>query len=94
MERAVERSVIVDLGVKKLSTHQSDITVFSYFCNCKSSEQMVGHQGFLGMKTLIPLQSNFKWNLNACDCECHVSKRDSNINMTTNPYLYGLAVKQ
>ena len=46
MERAVERSVIVDLGVKKLSTHQSDITVFSYFCNCKSSEQMVGHQGF------------------------------------------------
>ena len=46
MERAVERSVIVDLGVKKLSTHQSDITVFSYFCNCKSFEQMVGHQGF------------------------------------------------
>ena len=61
MERAVERSVIVDLGVKKLSTHQSDITVFSYFCNCKSSEQMDGHQGFWGMMTLIPLQSNFNW---------------------------------
>ena len=30
-------------------------------------------------------------NLNECDCECHVSNRDSNINMTTDPYLYGLA---
>ena len=59
IEYEVESSAIADLGVKNLPTHQSDITIFSQFCNCKSSEQKVGHQGFLGMMTLIPLQSNF-----------------------------------